>query len=226
VALGWDVVHVGDLGMATASDKEILGRALVERRAVVTLDADFHTILALENASGPSVIRIRIEGPRGPELAALIRRAVEACPDRPRGRSDGHRRRARRASARAADRPVSAQKEVALFAGQSGHVPRPQRRHGGTMPSEIRFVVRELAALARMDVQMLRAWYGEVFADATTTRNAASLRRRLAWWIQWQAEDRLPEHILAHLADLRRAVPLRARSAPGTGRISLACERY
>ena len=44
VALGWDVVHVGDLGMATASDKEILSRALVEGRAVVTLDADFHTI--------------------------------------------------------------------------------------------------------------------------------------------------------------------------------------
>jgi len=74
-----DVVHVGDLGMATASDKEILGRALVEGRAVVTLDADFHTLLALENASGPSVIRIRIEGLRGPELAALIQRAAEAC---------------------------------------------------------------------------------------------------------------------------------------------------
>jgi predicted nuclease of predicted toxin-antitoxin system len=79
VALGWDVVHVGDLGMATASDKEILGRALVEGRAVVTLDADFHTILALENASGPSVIRIRIEGLRGPELAALIRSVAESC---------------------------------------------------------------------------------------------------------------------------------------------------
>ncbi len=65
--------------MAIASDKEILGRALVEGRAVVTLDADFHTILALENASGPSVIRIRIEGLRGPELAALVQRAMEAC---------------------------------------------------------------------------------------------------------------------------------------------------
>jgi predicted nuclease of predicted toxin-antitoxin system len=64
-ALGWDVVHVGEIGMSAAADQEILGRALADGRAVVTLDADFHTNLALENAAGPSVIRIRIEGLRG-----------------------------------------------------------------------------------------------------------------------------------------------------------------
>lgn len=78
-AAGWDVVHVGDIGMATAADHDILRRARAEGRAVVTLDADFHTILALENASGPSVIRIRLEGLRGPDLAALIRRVAKAC---------------------------------------------------------------------------------------------------------------------------------------------------
>jgi predicted nuclease of predicted toxin-antitoxin system len=78
-ALGWDVVHVGAIGMAAAADHEILGRALADGRAVVTLDADFHTILALENAAGPSVLRIRIGGLRGPEVAALVRRVVEAC---------------------------------------------------------------------------------------------------------------------------------------------------
>ncbi len=78
-ALGWDVVHAGAIGMATASDQEILGKALAEGRVVVTFDADFHTILALGNASGPSVIRVRIEGLRGPELAVLIRRVTEAC---------------------------------------------------------------------------------------------------------------------------------------------------
>jgi predicted nuclease of predicted toxin-antitoxin system len=49
-ALGWDV---GEIGMAAATDQEILRRALAEQRAVVTLDADFHTILALENAPAP-----------------------------------------------------------------------------------------------------------------------------------------------------------------------------
>jgi predicted nuclease of predicted toxin-antitoxin system len=77
--LGWDVVHVGDVGLASASDKEILRRALTEQRTVVTLDADFHTILALENAPAPSAIRVRIEGLRGPELAALVQRVVEIC---------------------------------------------------------------------------------------------------------------------------------------------------
>jgi predicted nuclease of predicted toxin-antitoxin system len=77
--LSWDVVHVGEIGMAAATDQEILRRALAEQRAVVTLDADFHTILALENASAPSVIRVRIEGLRGAELAALIVRVVRVC---------------------------------------------------------------------------------------------------------------------------------------------------
>ena len=79
--LGWDVLHVGEIGMAAATDQDILHRALAEQRAVVTLDADFHAILALENASAPSVIRVRIEGLRGVDLAALIQRVVRVCED-------------------------------------------------------------------------------------------------------------------------------------------------
>jgi predicted nuclease of predicted toxin-antitoxin system len=79
--LGWDVVHVGGIGMAAATDQDILRRALAEQRAVVTLDADFHAILALENASAPSVIRVRIEGLRGVDLAALIQRVVRVSED-------------------------------------------------------------------------------------------------------------------------------------------------
>ena len=78
-ALGWDAVHVGAIGMATASDKGIIARALAEQRTIVTLDADFHKLLALENASAPSVVRVRIEGLRGAELAALIQRVVQVC---------------------------------------------------------------------------------------------------------------------------------------------------
>jgi predicted nuclease of predicted toxin-antitoxin system len=39
---------------------------------ICTLDADFHTLLAVSGASGPSVVRIRREGMRGAEVASLL----------------------------------------------------------------------------------------------------------------------------------------------------------
>jgi predicted nuclease of predicted toxin-antitoxin system len=71
---GWDVVHTGDIGLSRATDREILDFARTEQRVIVTLDSDFHTILAVTNASSPSVIRLRLEGLRGPDLALLIRK--------------------------------------------------------------------------------------------------------------------------------------------------------
>ncbi len=71
-AYGWDTVHVGDIGMSDATDVEIIEKGLADRRVIVTLDADFHAHLALTGAQFPSTIRIRIEGLRGNELAALL----------------------------------------------------------------------------------------------------------------------------------------------------------
>lgn len=59
---GFDAVHAADLGLARAPDSAILARAREEGRTVITLDSDFHMLLALSRATGPSVIRIRIEG--------------------------------------------------------------------------------------------------------------------------------------------------------------------
>jgi len=64
--------HVGDLGMAKATDSRILDVARERQAAVVTLDADFHAILAKSRATGPSVVRIRIEGLKGGQLATLL----------------------------------------------------------------------------------------------------------------------------------------------------------
>lgn len=64
---GWDVVHVGEIG-----DAMILQYALDERRCCVTLDADFHALLAVMSAKAPSVIRIRREGLSGQDLARLL----------------------------------------------------------------------------------------------------------------------------------------------------------
>jgi len=71
---GWDVVHTGDIGLSRSTDAQILEYARREGRVIITLDSDFHTILALTNATGPSVIRIRLEGLKGPDLAFLLKR--------------------------------------------------------------------------------------------------------------------------------------------------------
>jgi predicted nuclease of predicted toxin-antitoxin system len=59
-----EAVHVGDRGLATATDSKLLDVGRQEGMVVVTLDADFHALLALSGVTGPSVIRIRIEGLR------------------------------------------------------------------------------------------------------------------------------------------------------------------
>jgi predicted nuclease of predicted toxin-antitoxin system len=76
IRLGFDADHVGSLGMAASSDLEILEHARSRGMTVVTLDADFHALLALSNATSPSVVRVRIEGLRSAELAALVERVI------------------------------------------------------------------------------------------------------------------------------------------------------
>lgn len=72
-----DVCHVADIGYSRATDEEITALALEQERTVVTLDSDFHRLLAISGASKPSVIRIRREGLRGPEAAILIAQLLE-----------------------------------------------------------------------------------------------------------------------------------------------------
>jgi predicted nuclease of predicted toxin-antitoxin system len=76
---GFDVVHAGDVGMAAATDDELLLFARREGRIIVTLDADFHALLALSNAATPSVVRVRIEGLLAQPLAALLRTVLIVC---------------------------------------------------------------------------------------------------------------------------------------------------
>jgi predicted nuclease of predicted toxin-antitoxin system len=71
--------HVAELGLATASNLAILEHARDHAQIVVTMDADFHTLLALSGALGPSVIRIRIEELKAQQLANLILGVLEQC---------------------------------------------------------------------------------------------------------------------------------------------------
>jgi predicted nuclease of predicted toxin-antitoxin system len=72
---GYECVHVGEVGMHNAADDEILAWSGTDA-VVVTLDADFHAILAVSGASGPSVIRFRIEGLRAPKVTSLIKKLI------------------------------------------------------------------------------------------------------------------------------------------------------
>ena len=65
--------HVGDLGMSAATDELILQAGCDRQAVVVTLDADFHALLASTSAATPSVIRVRMEGLNGEELVLCQR---------------------------------------------------------------------------------------------------------------------------------------------------------
>lgn len=58
-SLGHECIHVGEIGMSTAADEEVLAFSLGRNAVVVTLDADFHAMLAVAGAQRPYVIRMR-----------------------------------------------------------------------------------------------------------------------------------------------------------------------
>jgi predicted nuclease of predicted toxin-antitoxin system len=71
--------HVGDLGLSRAADDVILETARERDAIVATLDADFHQTLAASRATSPSVVRIRIEGLKGDQLAALLLQVISVA---------------------------------------------------------------------------------------------------------------------------------------------------
>ncbi|NEP58550.1 MAG: hypothetical protein F6K31_16290 [Symploca sp. SIO2G7] len=76
---GIDTIHVAEIGMSAAEDSEILQKAREDELVVITLDADFHTLLALTEATFPSVIRIRIERLRAEALTHLLLMVIGEC---------------------------------------------------------------------------------------------------------------------------------------------------
>jgi hypothetical protein len=53
------VVHVGDIGMLSASDDAILAHAATSGQVIISADTDFGVLLAVSGASRPSVVLLR-----------------------------------------------------------------------------------------------------------------------------------------------------------------------
>jgi predicted nuclease of predicted toxin-antitoxin system len=62
--------------MSKAADEEILAFSLGRNAVIVTLDADFHAILAVSGAQGPSVIRMRLQGLGAAEVVEVVRKVL------------------------------------------------------------------------------------------------------------------------------------------------------
>jgi predicted nuclease of predicted toxin-antitoxin system len=55
-----------------AGDEEIIAWSLRQKATIVTVDADFHAILAVSRAGAPSTIRIRMQGLNALALVELL----------------------------------------------------------------------------------------------------------------------------------------------------------
>jgi len=78
---GMEVEHVADLGMASASDREILAVAAEERLTVVTLDSDFAKIVAIEGRPTPSLIHLRLPDLDRTATVKLLREIIPRLTD-------------------------------------------------------------------------------------------------------------------------------------------------
>ena len=75
-AAGHDAIHAVDLGLARASDNELLTVARREERVIITADLDYPRLIALEQADRPGVILFRGGAYSDREMLALLDRVL------------------------------------------------------------------------------------------------------------------------------------------------------
>jgi predicted nuclease of predicted toxin-antitoxin system len=69
---GIDSIHVSEIGWARAEDTKIIELAQTNDQIIITLDADYHAVIALTSAPSPSVIWIRVVNLRALEDMEII----------------------------------------------------------------------------------------------------------------------------------------------------------
>ncbi|MBI4615188.1 MAG: DUF5615 family PIN-like protein [Planctomycetes bacterium] len=77
---GHDALHALESGLDRASDAEILARARLEQRVILTADLDYPRLLALTGAVGPGLILFRGGNYSEEEAKLRLARALKAIP--------------------------------------------------------------------------------------------------------------------------------------------------
>lgn len=76
-AYGYSGVHACQIGMARATDAELLAIARAEARIVITADLDFPQLLALSSLNGPGIILFRGGNYSDAEMCDLLERVLQ-----------------------------------------------------------------------------------------------------------------------------------------------------
>jgi predicted nuclease of predicted toxin-antitoxin system len=74
---GIDTIHVGELDMSATTDDSIIDYSRSNGFTIVTLDADFHALIAAAGAVDPSVIRLRMERLKAPQAALILQTLLD-----------------------------------------------------------------------------------------------------------------------------------------------------
>ena len=77
-AKGCDVLRVGNIGLATAGDDEILTRTIADNRILVTLDGHFGDWVVLPLGQHPGVIRVKATPTTTAAVLTLLLPLLEA----------------------------------------------------------------------------------------------------------------------------------------------------
>ncbi len=78
-ASGIEAEHWSSIGIATASDAQIMAHAAAEDCVVLTHDLDFGSILAATKGRKPSVIQLRSDDTSPERVGPLLVAAVQQC---------------------------------------------------------------------------------------------------------------------------------------------------
>ena len=77
-AVGHECRHVGDLGLATATDTAVVEEARRNGEVILTHDLDYGNLLAFSGTASPSVVILRL---RNTHPANILERILKAWPE-------------------------------------------------------------------------------------------------------------------------------------------------